>query len=197
MKRLALYTAAMVFAISGALMAQEPNSSAPGQTSNPQPNTANNDLANPGSQMAQPSAQPGTAVQDSHPGNTAQGATGSSYESTTAQNTGSTTSTTGTTPQTGTQGNGVTGGTTATTATPGNDTTGMAGTSSTTTTTGTTPTTTTGGGSNMDSTTGSTGTDTTGTSGSTTLPRTASDMPLVGLAGLLALSAGVALRSRS
>jgi len=206
MKRLALLTGAAIFAISGALVAQEPNTSAPGPTTNPQPNTANNDLANPGNpQNGAPVAQPGTTVTDPHPGNTAQDPTGGAQGSTYAQGTG-TTGTTGT----GSQGNGVTGGTTDTQQTTGttHDTTGMAGTSVRTETTGTTTDTT--------RTTGTTGT----TSGSSTdsgaggtmghtmshsrhhhrrhhLPRTGSDMPLVGFAGLLALTSGLALRRRS
>jgi len=202
MKRLALLTGAAIFAISGALVAQEPNTSAPGPTTNPQPNTANNDLANPGNpQNRAPGAQPGVTVTDPHPGNTAQGATGT-QGSTYAQSTGTT--------GTGTQGNGVTGGTTDTQTTgTGNDTTGMAGTSARTQTTGTT--------------TGTTTTDTTGTTGTTSgssmdsstggttghsmshsrrhrrhhLPRTGSDMPLVGFGGLLALASGLALRRRA
>jgi hypothetical protein len=173
MKRLALYTGAMVFAIAGALAAQEPNTSAPGPTTNPQPNTANNDLANPGNPQDQ-----------AHPGRTQPGSTVTS----TAQTTGST-GTTGT----GSQGNGVTGGTTDTQTTTGTttDTTGMAGTSVRTQT----------GTATSSSTTGS------GMSHSSMrrhrrghrrhLPRTGGEMPLVGLAGLLALASGLALRNRS
>ncbi len=196
MKRLALYTGVMVFAIAGALAAQEPNTTAPGPTTNPQPNTANSDLANPGNPQDQ--AHPGMAMAQS---------TGT----TTSQSTGTTTDTTNTTGQTtntngvGTQGNGVTGGTVDTQNQPTTDTTGMTGKSVRTTgTTGTTADTTGTTGTTTD-TTGTTGsTDTTSTtngsaasSSSTNLPRTASDMPLVGLVGLLSLASGLALRSRS
>jgi cobalamin biosynthesis Mg chelatase CobN len=71
------------------------------------------------------------------------------------------------------------------------DTTGSMSTgTTTTTTTGTTGT---------DTTTGSYNSDTTGTgsgvSGSRSMPRTASDMPLVGLLGALALAGALGLRS--
>ena len=113
MKRPALLLGAMIFAISGALMAQSPNTSSPGQTANPQPNTANNDLANPGN----PQNIHSTAV--------------------VAQTSDPATQPTDTTAQpstTGTQGNGVTGGTTDTQSSASQganstDQTGMAGTS--------------------------------------------------------------------
>src|SRR6202035_4536400 len=53
MKRLIFLTLALALAIAGAVFAQSPNTSAPGQTTNPQPNTANNDLANPGNPQDQ------------------------------------------------------------------------------------------------------------------------------------------------
>ncbi|HZF13396.1 MAG TPA: LPXTG cell wall anchor domain-containing protein [Thermoanaerobaculia bacterium] len=85
--------------------------------------------------------------------------------------------------------------TTTTTDTTGTTSTTPSTTTTTTTTTDTPSTT----GSSTDTTSTSTTTDTTGTSGTSTstsgsLPRTGSEMPLVGIIGLLALASAVGFR---
>jgi LPXTG-motif cell wall-anchored protein len=196
MKKQFLSLSAMFLLTAGAALAQSANTTAPGPTQQKEPAQTNNNLPNPGNPQTDLSHNntytengtvEGTANenmqqdQGTTPTNTDSGVN-SAYSTGTA---GSTTGTTGTT-------TGTTGTTTDTTGTM--DTTGTTGTTGSTGssygTTGTTGST----GSTMDSTDTNvdTTTDTTGTTGS--LPSTGSEMPLVAMAGLLALASAFMVR---
>jgi cobalamin biosynthesis Mg chelatase CobN len=187
MKRQILtFAAALAITAAPALFAQSTlNTNAPGPSQETKPGQTNNNLQNPGSNMQQP-AQNQHGTYQEH--GTVEGTTNESVTGTNSANsqTGTSTGTTGTTPAPDTTG------TTTTTTTPPVDTT----------TTTTTPTdTTTGTMNSTETTTGTTGsynsgtttTDTTSTS-SSRLPKTASDLPTVALAGLLALIAAFGVR---
>jgi cobalamin biosynthesis Mg chelatase CobN len=165
MKRTLFLMAALMLLVAGMALAQSPTTSAPGPTLQREPGTANNNLPNPG--------QPQTNTQD--PQRAAE-----------QNRNADSTATTGTTDATGT---------TDTTGTMNDQTTPTTATTGTTdTTTGTTGT------MNDQSTTGTTGSMDTDTTASGTaanghkLPATGSDLPLVGLVGLLALGAAAGLR---
>jgi LPXTG-motif cell wall-anchored protein len=167
MKRLILATSTMFLLAAGAAMAQDPlNTTAPGPTQQKLPGQTNNDLPNPG----HPVPQPTTKVQT--PPVTENGTTEGTATESMQRDQGTTTGTTGTT------------GTSRTTGT-----TGTTGTTSTDTTTGMTSTDTTTG---MNGTTG-TSAQVNGTTGR--LPRTGSEMPLVGLIGLTSLAGFAVLRA--
>jgi hypothetical protein len=219
MKRFTLVLVAVLALVAApALFAQNPlNTTAPGATQEQRPGQTNNDLPNPGNpqtQQAVPNQQngtyqehgtvEGTATESTTGTNDLNNQTGTSTGTTgTTGTTGSTTgTTTGTMGTTGTMNNtdstGTTTGTTGTTGTMNNDTTGSGTTGSSGSYSGST-----GSGSmnNTDTTTGSTGsysgsaTDTTSTTTSGSLPQTASDLPTVAIAGLLALFAAFAIRT--
>jgi cobalamin biosynthesis Mg chelatase CobN len=199
MKRQILtFAAALAITAAPALFAQSTlNTTAPGPSQETKPGQTNNNLQNPGGNMQQPN-QNGTFQEHG----TVEGSANESVTGTNDANNGTGTSTgvTGTTgtPQnqntgttTGTMSNGSTGSTTGTT-------TGTTGTMNNMDNSGTTGSGTTGSysgstGSSYNS-TGTTGTSGTSTGTSGSLPRTASDLPTVALAGLLALIAAFAVR---
>ncbi len=179
MKRQILtFAAALAITAAPALFAQSTlNTNAPGPSQETKPGQTNNNLQNPGSNMQQ-------AAPNQHGTYQEHGTVeGSANESTTGTSTG----VNGTTPtpdNTGTT-------TTTTTGTMSNDTT-PAPTDTTTGTMNSTDTTNSGTTGTYNS--GTTTTDTTGTTASSRLPKTASDLPTVALAGLLALCAAFAVR---
>jgi hypothetical protein len=170
MKRLTLTTAVLAILMAPAAFAQSTlNTTAPGASQETKPGQTNNNLQNPGSNNQKAAPQSGTYQEHGTvEGTASESTTGTdSMNSQTGTSTG-TTGTTGTTPTTtGTMNNtDSTGSTTGTsTGTMNNDTTGAySGSTSTSTTT------------------------------SSRLPKTASDLPTVMMAGLLALFAAFALR---
>ncbi len=166
MKRLTLTTALLATLAAPALFAQSTlNTTAPGPSMESKPGQTNNNLQNPGSNMQRPADQTGTAT-------------------TTTTGTSTATDTTGTT---GTMNNDTTTG--STTGTLNNDST--TGTTTGTTTTGTGSY---NGSSSVGAGTSTTDTTNTSTTSSTRLPRTASELPTVAIAGLLALAAFFAVR---
>jgi hypothetical protein len=183
MKRLTLTTAVLAILMAPAAFAQSTlNTTAPGPSQETKPGQTNNNLQNPGSNNQQAAPQSGTYQEHG----TVEGTASESNTGTNSMNsqTGTSTGTAGTTSTTGTMNNDSTG-TTTTTGTTYNSTT-----PSTDTTTGTM---------NNTDTTGTSGAYNGSTSSSTTttsrrLPKTASDLPTVAVAGLLALFAAFALR---
>jgi LPXTG-motif cell wall-anchored protein len=165
MKRLILATSTMFLLTAGAAMAQSPlNTTAPGPTQQREPGQTNNALPNPGNPVPTPSTANPQPVTEN---GTVEGtATESIQRDETGTTTGTTT--TGTMENTGT-------------------TTGTTTGSPYGSTTGTTP------GSTTDVDVNDTTSGTTTTS-SDTLPSTGSDVPMVGLIGLMALAGAVALR---
>ncbi|HET9212766.1 MAG TPA: hypothetical protein VFR03_20335 [Thermoanaerobaculia bacterium] len=190
MKRQILtFAAALAITAAPALFAQSTlNTPAPGPSQETKPGQTNNNLQNPGSNMQQAAPNQHGTYQEH---GTVEGTTNESTTGTNDLNNGTGTST-GTTGTTTTPDNMGAPTTTMTTPTPPVDTTTTTTTPPADTTTGTmnnTDTTTSGTTGSYNSTT--TTTDTTGTS---TLPKTASDLPTVALAGLLALCAAFAVR---
>ena len=174
MKRLNLMTAVLAIVAAPALFAQSTlNTTAPGASQETKPGQTNNNLQNPGSNMQQGVPNQDGTMQEH---GTVEGTANESVTGTNDMNsqTGTSTGTTGTTETTGTMNN-----------TDSTGTTGSTGSYS--------------GSTSTDTTTSSTGSysgssaDTTTTSDS--LPQTASDLPTVAIAGLLALFAAFALRT--
>jgi LPXTG-motif cell wall-anchored protein len=166
MKRFSYLPLALALTVTGAAYAQSPTTSAPtGASQEREPQPANNDLRNPGNPQNQVGPR-GTT------GTSTTGTTGSSTTGTT----GSSTDTTGTT------------------GTTGSSTYNSTDTTSTTPSTSTTDTST---GSSMD-TTGTTGSSTSGSMHHARrghLPKTGSEMPLVGMIGFLALGSLLGLKA--
>jgi hypothetical protein len=171
MKRLTLSTAVLAILMAPAAFGQSTlNTTAPGASQETKPGQTNNNLQNPGSNAQKGVQQNGTYQEHGTPEGTA-----AESNSNTATPTTATGATTGTMNNTDTMGT-----TTGTTGTMNNnDTTGSMSNSNT----------------NTDTTGSYSGSATTSTSTSSSrLPKTASDLPTVAMAGLLALFAAFALR---
>jgi len=171
MKRLTLMTALLATLAAPALFAQSTlNTTAPGPSMESKPGQTNNNLQNPGSNMQRPADQTGTVTTTTTGASTATettGTTGTMSNDSTTGTLNNNDTTTGTT--TGTMNNDSTTGTTTGTGSYNGSSSLGAGTSTTDTTH-------------------------TSTTASTRLPRTASELPTVAIAGLLALAAFFAVR---
>lgn len=198
MKRLVLSILAIFLLTAGAAIAQGPNTTAPGPTQQREPGQQSNNLPNPGNPQTQVGVQNDTFSEEGTVEGTANESMAREEGTTTDTRTGTTTQTTGT----GTTGTGTTG---TTTGTYGTGSTNLR--NETETGTGMDVDVDTGANaagavdvdvnSTTDADTDASGIDETGTdtmSDTGSLPDTASELPLLAIAGLLALASAFMVR---